>query len=511
MKPQVFALAKTLNWSIRANYLTYAITFLLGSLGTLGFAPFHLPGMTLFSIAYFYTLLVHRNALYGFKLGFWYGLGYFGFGVSWVFISIHEYGGLNYPLSMLTTLLFIIYLSLFPSLLGLCFNALSFKNRPVINAVLFAILWCLSEWMRNNLFTGFPWLQVSTSQTETPLKYLFPVLGPYGISLISVFSAAILATAMREQSKKRYYYIIAFVLMIMAPSLCKQIHWTDVSKKPVSVGVVQANLAMRDKWDDSLFWSLLDLYEKKINTLLGKQLIILPESAIPLPANYLTYYLTKLSHKAKAAKSGLILGILQPTDDSETHFYNSIISLGTAKGQHIKRHLVPFGEYIPQIFTPITKWLDLLPQTIKPGAKKQPLIKVAGHPIASLICYEIAYPELLRVQIPKAEWIVSISDNGWFGHSFASYQQLQMGQVLSLLTGKYHILVNNDGLSSIINNQGEIERGLPSFSSGILEGDVFPASGITPWVFWGNTPVFFICLSSLFIILLLRFKSAHQH
>ena len=499
-----------LSSSFQTKWLTYLCIFFSGLLGPLGFAPFHLPGMSILSIAFLYTAVINASIKRSFIMGFLYGLGYFGFGVSWIIISIHDYGNLNYAIAGIATLFFIAYLSLFPSFTCYFFKRLHLQHHTLVNALLFSILWCGSESLRATLLTGFPWLLIGTSQIDTPLKYLFPIIGVYGLSLIGIFVSTLLASAIRENSIKRYYYIIAFCLIIITPSAIKDIQWTTVKKDPITIGVVQANLAMRDKWDDALFWNLLNYYEQKINGLLGKKLIILPESAIPLPANYLNEYLLKLHHKTIKAKSSLILGILQASDDNETNYFNSIISFGQARGNHVKRQLVPFGEYIPQPFVAIHQWLNLPIPNILAGKKKQALIRIANHPIASLICYEIAYPNLLRLQMPLAEWVVSISDNGWFGHSLASYQQLQMAQTLALLTGRYHVLANNDGLSSIINNHGEVLNSLPAFSSGILEGEVFSATGTTPWILWGNYPIIIFCSLSLAFILFLRLKQFQQ-
>jgi apolipoprotein N-acyltransferase len=147
-------------------------------------------------------------------------------------------------------------------------------------------------------------------------------------------------------------------------------------------------------------------------------------------------------------------------------------------------------------------YLALPTSNLKPGKKNQELIEVDGHPIASLICYELAYPQLLRKQLPKAEWIVSISDDGWFGKSLAIYQHLQMAEALSLLTGRYQIMSNNDGLSSIINDKGDVINSLPAFSEGILKGNILAATGITPWVYYGDTPIilFFILSTVLAFI-----------
>jgi apolipoprotein N-acyltransferase len=253
-----------------------------------------------------------------------------------------------------------------------------------------------------------------------------------------------------------------------------------------------------------LFWQLLQRYQQDTESLLGTQLIVLPESAIPLPASYIGDFLTNLHEEAKRVGSAILLGIPQPTTVEEDYYYNSLISLGHAKGSYLKQHLVPFGEYIPNLFLRASSWLGIPDANLKSGRSNQSLIKVHNHPIASLICYELGYSNLLRQQLPSAKWIVSISDDGWFGHSLALYQQQQMAQALSLLSARYQVVANNDGLSSIINTQGDVVSSLPAFNEGILKSQLFPSKGITPWVSFGDTP---ILLFSLLIIVLALIQS----
>ena len=506
MKQAILNRPLFLDASIRAKANTYLFIFVAGLLAPLGFAPFHMPGITILSLAFLFSVLLNCQIKEGFTLGFIYGVGYFGVGVSWVIISIHDYGQLNYFLSGMATLMFVFYLALFPALVAYLFKKLESNHNKLVTMLLFSTLWCLSEYLRSTLFTGFPWLLIGTTQIDTPLRYLAPLIGIYGLSLFCIFTATLLTIAIRENSIKRYYYLILFILILIVPSIGKNIQWTDVKKDPVTVGIIQANLSMRDKWDDALFWDLLKFYDKAIDKLLGKQLIILPESAIPLPASYLDDYLLKLNDKALKAKSAIMLGILKPSNDREDNYYNSVISLGQAEGEHLKHQLVPFGEYIPKPFVAINRWLNLPEPNILSGKTEKDLIKISDQPIASLICYEIAYPNLLRLQLPLARWIVSISDNGWFGRSLASYQQLQMAQMLSLITGRFQIVVNNDGLSSVINNNGNIVDGLPPFSSGILQSEVFPAEGVTPWVILYDFPVLLFCSFFLIFILYLQFR-----
>ena len=286
---------------------------------------------------------------------------------------------------------------------------------------------------------------------------------------------------------------------LLFPLFFKNSTWSEEKKDPISVGIVQTNLSMRDKWDEALFWELLQRYQKETEKLLGTQLIVLPESAIPLPATYISDFISDLREKAKKAGSAILLGIPQATTIDENYYFNTMLSIGKAKGSYSKQHLVPFGEYIPQPFQYVSNWLGIPDANIKPGKKNQSLIRVHNHPIASLVCYELAYGNLLRHQFPLAEWIVSISDDGWFGHSLAMYQQLQMAQVLSMQTARYQVVSNNDGLSSVIDTQGKIVASLPAYSSGVLQATIFATSGNTPWVTFGDLP---ILLFSVLIILI---------
>lgn len=490
---------------VQNHYLKYILVFVAGLIATLGFSPFNLPGFMILSLAILLANILNASAKQSFLLGFIYGVAYFGSSVSWVIISIHDYGHVHYAFAFILTFSFMLFLALYPAVATYLFKKLRVEDKPLLAISSFSVIWCLVEIARSYLFTGFPWVLVGTTLIDTPARYLAPLIGINGLSLVCVFVAGLLVNFFYNRTIKRFFYLIASVLLLISPAVLKNMQWTTQNKEPISVAGIQANLSMRDKWDQDLFVKLLKNYEQAITSLLGKQLIILPESAIPLPASYLPDYFAMINEKARAANSAVILGILESkTGERNSMFYNTIMSLGLATGKHIKYQLVPFGEYIPKPFVAINKMLGLPQPDIIEGPYKQDLMQVSGHPIANLICWELAYPQLLRNQLPEAEWIVSINDNGWFGHSLASFQQLQMAQMLSLMTGRYQVLVNNDGLSSIIDTQGELVNSLPAFSGGILQGEVFASSGSTPWVKWGNYPVFIFCAVFVFFILILR-------
>lgn len=482
--------------------------FLIGLLLPLGFAPFHFPGMSLLSLALLCLELNHCQKKYALQGGFFFGLGAFGVGVSWVYVSIHTYGHLSPFFSAFITLIFIAYLSCFTALFACIYHWLKTPLKPISRVLLFSTLWTLSEYLRSTLFTGFPWLLLGLGQLDSPLGAILPILGVYGTSFVASLAAACLSYALMKSQTRRYYWLMLFLSLLFSPYLLKDRSWTQPIHQPIRVGIIQANISMREKWDDALFWSILETYQTKIKTLLGQDLIVLPESALPVPTHYISDYLDELQDVAQQNDSGLLIGMPSQTHGSEkTFYYNTLITLGKAKGSYTKRHLVPFGEYIPAPFRSITEALGIPDPDLSPGPDIQPPIRVKQLPIASLICYELAYSELLRNQLPQATFIVSVSDDGWFGHSLAMYQQQQIAQVRSLQTGRYQIMANNDGLSAIIDDRGQLVASLPPLSEGTLTSRIHPRIGLTPWMRLGDHS---IILSLLVFMLFQNYKPLAQ-
>ncbi|MDF1827676.1 MAG: apolipoprotein N-acyltransferase [Legionellaceae bacterium] len=491
---------------------TWKITlraFCSGLLLPLGFAPFHLPGLAILGLALLFIQLHTRTttAKHAGILGFAFAIGFFGLGVSWIYASIYNYGHLNFALSALLTLLFVAYLALYTGLMAVLYQLLA-KNMPdYARVVLFSSLWLLSEYLRSTCLGGFPWLSLGFGQMDSPLQHLLPLVGVLGVGWFTALAGGVLGFVFLKSGPNKRLGLVCFVLLIISPEALKNVHWTNINKQPISVGVIQADLSMRDKWDEALFWNILDYYQEATSKLMQtKQLIIMPESAIPLPSNYVSDFLDTVNQEAQATNSAVLLGIphAESNAGNEPRYHNALLGLGHAEGVYFKQHLVPFGEFIPHALAKINQWLGLPAPNMVAGPAHQQRINIHQHPIATLICYELAYPELLRTQLPEAEWVVSISDDGWFGHSFAIYQHLQMAQVLSKQTGRFQIVSNNSGLSSLINTQGAILNKLAAFESNLLEGIIYGATGATPWVRFGDTPA--ILFSSFILLIALGFR-----
>lgn len=479
--------------------------FVIGLLFPLGFAPFHIPGFCILSLAGLFFYLNEKQYKQAFYTGFLFGLGMFGLGVSWVYVSLYEFGHLDVFTAALLTLLFTACMSLIPACMSLAFSYFAKHQKAWLKALTFSCLWLFSELFRSMLLGGFPWLMVGVSQIDTPLTHLLPFIGVYGVSFLVAFIAASLVLAFQAG----FTWLLAFVLMLLTPSLLGTIKHSEAIGKPVSIGIIQADLSMRDKWDENLFSTIMQYYKNTAKKLLATQnLVILPESAIPMPVNFASPFLESLNQHALKHKSGLLLGIASPSQNKPDRFYNSMLGVGLAKGIYLKQHLVPFGEYTPKHFFKLAEMFGLDTPNMVSGEAVQSPIQFNQYKIASLICYELAFPKLIRQQIKDANFIVSVTDDGWFGHSLAVFQHQQMAQVLSKQTGRYQVFVNNDGLSAIIDDDGHIIDALPAFTQGVLKGELQPRVGLTPWALYGDTPLIAISGFVLFLLVARRLAIA---
>src|SRR3990167_2104278 len=150
--------------------------FFYGLLLPLSFAPFHLPIFAILSLALFYRELRKSKPAAAFIAGLLYGLGFFGFGVSWIFVSIHEYSNLSAIVSGCITVIFILYFALFPACVAVLYTCVRIQNQ-LLSILGFASIWIVSEYLRSTLFTGFPWLLIGFGQFDTVLRTLLPIIG----------------------------------------------------------------------------------------------------------------------------------------------------------------------------------------------------------------------------------------------------------------------------------------------------------------------------------------------
>ena len=476
------------------------LALLAGALLALAFAPLSIFPLAILAPALLFLLwldVTPRRALWR---GWLFGVGQFGVGVSWVYVAIHDFGHSGVPLALFLTALFCGVMTLFP--MGAGYVVARFLHGPdwLRLAVLFPAAWTLSEWLRGWILTGFPWLNLGYSQIDAPLRGLAPVLGVYGVSLAVVVSAGLILFPLRDTSRRQQLAaaVLFWVLWLGAWGLTR-VEWTEPAGEPFKVALVQGNIPQDTKWRPELKAATLDLYAGLTRQNWDSRLILWPEAAIPVFHHEVADdYLAGLAREARTHGADIVLGI-PVLDRNTSRYYNSLLSLGATPGFYHKRHLVPFGDFVPfaEFLRGLIRFFDLPMSGFSAGPDRQPLLEAAGQKIASAICYEDIFGEELIQGLPEASLLVNATNNAWYGNSFAPHQHLEMSRLRALETGRYMLRVTTNGVSAIIDQHGKIRARSPQFETHVLTGEAVPYAGATPYVRTGNLPVILLILGVL--------------
>lgn len=467
------------------------LPLLAGAACVLGFAPFYawpvpILGVAVLLYAWTHSATPRQAALSGLA----FGLGYFLAGVSWVYVSLHDFGSMPAPLAALATFLFCFYLALFPAAAGWATLRLA-GARAGLRLVAGAGAIVLFEWLRGWLFTGFPWLNLGTSQApSSPLAGWAPLMGAYGVSLAVSSVAAMLAgiVASRSWSRERGVLVGGAVAVFVAGGLAREVAWTQAASPSIAVALLQGNVAQELKWREDMRPRILEEYRRMI-VAAEAPIVIIPETALPalldqLPAEYVG----ALREHARVAGKTILLGTVERNPrGGEVDYYNSLVSLSEASlPSYRKRHLVPFGEFIPPGFGWILAVLKIPMSDFARGASEQPPLSAAGVPLGVAICYEDIFGEELIDALPRAQLLVNVSNDAWFGRSFAAEQHLQFSQMRALETGRWMVRSTNTGVTAAIDPRGRVASRLPQFTQATLVERVEPRSGMTPYARMGN-------------------------
>jgi apolipoprotein N-acyltransferase len=464
----------------------FFLAALLGALTPLGFAPIGWFPIPILSLAGLFWLVRAARPGEAFRLGWTYGLAMFLFGVSWVYVSISTYGGMPAPLAALATLLFCAFIALMPGA-ALALAARLIPAPDVRLALALPAAWALLEWTRGWIFTGFPWLALGYSQAPvSPLASYAPVLGVYGVSLLAALSAGALAL-LSLRTKAALSFLAALWLGGWG---LQQHEWTQTTGTPISVALLQGNIAQEMKFRPEKLDATLRHYARAVLASEAK-LIVLPETALPLfRSDIPPEYLDMLSDHARGRGGDLLLGL--PEDDGRDanglpRYFNSMISLGSSPEQHYRKsHLVPFGEFVPFGFRWAVNLMSIPLGDFARGAADQPALALAGEKLAVNICYEDVFGEERIHAARDATLLVNVSNDAWFGDSWAPWQHLQIGAMRSLETDRWQLRANNTGITAILDNQGQVRALIKPFTTATLSGMAQGRQGMTPYMHWGN-------------------------
>lgn len=483
------------------------IGFVGGASAIFGFEPFGL--YPLVPLALGLLLVLWQGAAStrsAFHQGYAWGLGYFLAGVSWVYVSMHDVGGMAAPLAAMATLLFAGWLALFPALAGYFWAKLR-SGSPLCDALLFAGLWTLSELARGYLFSGFPWLSVGYSQTPpSPLAGYAPWLGVYGIGFMVALAAALVIAL--PAPARRGSAAIGLVLVLGGGFVASEKDWTHPTGNPMTLTLLQGNIPQELKWDPKSLALSIDTYTR-LAAASPPGPVILPETAIPL----LFDHIPRETLDALARNGQVILGGAIGTDGDR--YVNAAVALrpGENPGQfraqlYAKRHLVPFGEFIPPGFDWFFKLVNIPMTGFAVGPAHQTPLLVDDQSLWPTICYEDLFGEEMVDGVADSTILLNLSNTAWFGHSLAQPQHLQIARLRTLETGRPMVRATNTGMTAAISAEGKVLAALPAFSEGALTVTVQGMSGLTPYLRIGNGGALFLALLALVPALVLRRRVA---
>lgn len=495
--------------ALRKSGLQWVLTIIVGLLTALAYAPYAVWPLSILGMAWLFWQWQSASPARAFWLGFAYGTGLFTGGVYWVYFSMHTYGHIPWPLASLMTLVFAMFLALFPGMCGWMANRFFADLRGPRLWLVYPVVWTLVEWVRSWLFTGFPWLNAGASQVQSPLAAYAPVLGEYGLSLLVAVSAALLVNMIRVRGMPRAASIGALTAIWIVAVALQPVEWTQPAGKPIRVALVQGDTDLDSKWDPQSFDRIVAHYLSLTRPYWGVDVVIWPETAIPAFYDQVREVVDALQQLAHDQGSDMLVGI--PYQDKESgQYYNSMLSLGEEQRFYHKRHLVPFGEFIP-FQSSLKNLLDFmgLPMSgfSRGAAGQKPLL--AGHYRAGItICYEIIFNDEVRDSLPAANYLVNVSNNTWFGDSSMPFQQLQMISLRARETGRYVASVTNNGVTALVDHRGRIVQQSAQFQANVLVGELEPRQGATPFVQWGNRPLLIFLFACVLIGVLLQRRAA---
>ncbi|MFZ6646211.1 apolipoprotein N-acyltransferase [Undibacterium sp. TJN25] len=492
---------------------SYAVAFLAGCVSLLSFAPYNLWPVQILCLALVFHLgwrsTTVRRAL---LLGWCYGFAYLYLGVYWLLIALTKFGGMPIWLSAPALALLVAYMAVYSGLvLGI---AVWLRGRWGIGdrtgmLLVMPALWAVGECLRTWLFTGFPWASIGYAHTASPLAGYAAVVGVYGVGWIVALIAACIAC---WQHKK--FTLPLIMLLLVAGAGLRTVQWTQPMGKPISVRLLQGNVAQDMKFDEGHLVQSLEMYRDMI--LSGPaDLIATPETAIPVLSTQLPPdYLQGIRDFASASNSHIVVGIF--AGDGKDRISNSIMGFTPAKPgaaapqpyRYDKHHLVPFGEFIPYGFHWFVDLMHIPLADQTSAGLQQPPFQVKDQSVMPNICYEDVFGGEIAAQLNSqrasggkvASILLNVSNMAWYGQSTAIPQHLQITTMRVLETGRPMIRATNTGATAVIDAQGIVRAKLDYDVLGSLRATVQGTSGMTPYILLGGNTIV-IVLATLALLL----------
>ena len=465
------------------------LALLAGVALAFAFAPWGLWPLAIIAPAVLFLLWQDCSRRRAAWRGWVFGVGLWGTGVYWIYHSLHLFGAAIAPLAGALTVGFILLLALIPAALGALVVGRDAERR---GALWFLLVlpgaWVLVEWVRSWLFTGFPWLLLGTSQIDSWLAGYAPVFGVYGMSLAVALTAGALAYTWRGCWRGRALALSVAVVIWGTGAVLSGVHWSRSGGQPFDAALIQGDIEQEQKFETQE--KALNRYENLTRVAADEaELVLWPETAVPTFYRRVADRLNNFGKEMEAEGAHIVTGVF--TLDTETRrYYNAVRPLGFNRMAYHKQRLVPFGEYMPLrgYLEFLERYIQIPMSDIAPGVPDQAPLEVGNIRLGASVCYEAAYPGVMRRMAVRADVLVNVSNDGWFGDSTAPHQHLQIARLRARETARPMLRATNTGITAIINHRGEIVSRGPQFEVTVVEARIDPRAGLTPYVQMGDIP-----------------------
>ena len=448
----------------------------------------------------FFLVMRSANWRAAAMLGFVFGIAFFGIGLRWIYGALGGYIGLPIPAAFVIAALFFALLSLFP--------AAAMAAGRQVGGWSVAGFWALAEWIRGWLFGGFPWLAIGYSQTpEGLLAGWLPVVGVDGLNLLLALFCLAPALALHSFIKKSKGRLqtaavaVAAMIFIAGGGAMSAAHAWSEKSGDITVSLLQGNVKQDLKWREGEVQKALADYARMAAAAEG-ELVALPETAIPMRRRDMPASFLQVMQNATRQKT-IVAGMFVEEDGA---LYNAAAMFGEdADGVYRKQHLTPYGEYLPlaPLLRPLLLAADIPYNSLAAGDGQKPM-SFGEWSAAISICYEDIFGGEWRAQLPQAQMLLNLTNDGWFDGSAMAAQHRQMSQARAAEFGRWLARATNTGMTAMINHRGQVVAELPPETQGTLTGKMELRIGATPYVRHGSWP-------SVIAALLIAAAAALQH
>lgn len=443
----------------------YFLCFVAGSFCALAMAPYNFWPVLLVGFGTFYVAL-HRaeKKRHAFTCGWLFGFGYFVFSLYWIGNALLVDGNpyvWAWPLAVCGLPALLAFYTAFPALI--CSQFLKFDRWH--GYLGFIAIFAAFEWLRGHLFTGFPWNLFGYAWADMlPVVQIISLGNVYILSVLTLLWLSIGGLLWLSKHTVERIALLVLVLVSFAVNfsfgMWRLSQDSGAVHDTLMIKIVQPNTPQDEKWEREKmvqhFYTALELSQHKENEPDIPTLIVWPETALSPGFIYQPEIAAMLNTYSKDSVQ-LITGALRHTPEDDS-YHNSVITIsqdGSVSNIYDKTHLVPFGEYIP-----FQKWIPLRPvaafKGFDIGAGLQSLTTFGGLTYSPLVCYEIIFPGKMVARGTHPDFIVNVTNDGWYGISLGPYQHFVKAQFRAIEEGIPVIRAANTGFSGVIDPYGRV-------------------------------------------------------